>query len=134
MFKNNLTLGYILLVGVPLLILVGTLRAGGSLVAPSAVSGEWTVERTGGNCAAPLGNTLSVQQVGTDLLISFGDPRKTTLAGTLEGGHISAAGHAFRMEATISGKPDHRSWQGQVSVDGSDSCAPVQFRATKSGK
>lgn len=131
MLKNHLTLGYILLVGVPLLILAGTLRAGARLAAPPAIAGEWIVERTGGNCADALGSTLSVYQTGSDLLLSFG---KAPLAGTLEGAHLSAAGRALRIEATVSGKPDRRQWQGQISGDGAGSCQPVQFLARRSGR
>jgi len=132
MFKNHLTLGYILLVGVPLLILATTLRGGARLAAPPAVAGEWAVQRAPGNCGAAMGSALGVQQVGTDLLITLADRPSVTLAGTLEGGHITASGHTYGLEATVSGKPEHRSWQGHFSAGGPDACPPVEFQATKS--
>jgi hypothetical protein len=143
MSKNNLTFGYVLFVGIPLLILIGTLRAGADLSAPSAVSGDWTVEPAPNKCAEPLANAsqpaLSIYQTGSNLLIAFNDPRKTTLAGKLEDGSVTAVsatigGHALRLEAAVSGKPGHRSLQGRLSFDGSNACAPVPFRAVKSGK
>ena len=143
MSKNNLTFGYVLFVGIPLLILIGTLRAGADLSAPSAVSGDWTVEPAPNKCAESLANAsqpaLSIYQTGSNLLIVFNDPRKTTLAGKLEDGSVTAVsatigGHALRLEAAVSGKPGHRSLQGRLSFDGSNACAPVPFRAVKSGK
>jgi hypothetical protein len=143
MVKNNFTFGYVLFVGVPLLILIGTLRAGADLSAPPAVSGDWTVEPAPNKCAESLANAsqpaLSIYQTGSNLLIAFNDPRKTTLAGKLEDGSVTAVsattgGHALRLEAAVSGKPGHRSLQGRLSFDGSNACASVPFRAVKSGK
>ena len=143
MSKNNLTFGYVLFVGIPLLILIGTLRAGADLSAPPAVSGDWTVEPAPNKCAGPLANAsqpaLSIYQTGSNLLIAFNDPRKTTLAGKLEDGSVTAVsattgGRALRLEAAVSGEPGHRSLQGRLSFDGSSACAPVPFRAVKSGK
>jgi hypothetical protein len=143
MFKNNLIFGYVLFVGVPLLILIGTLRAGAGLSAPPPVAGDWTIESTAKKCGGPLADAsqpaLSIYQTGSTLLIAFNDPRKTTLAGKLEDGSVTAVsattgGHALRLEAAVSGKPGHRSLQGRLSFDGSNACAPVPFRAVKSGK
>jgi hypothetical protein len=143
MFKNNLTFGYVLFVGVPLLILIGTLRAGAGLSAPPAVAGDWTIESTANKCGRPLADAsqpaLSIYQTGSNLLIAFNDPWKTTLAGKLEDGGVTAVavtegGRALRLEAALSGKPCHRSLQGRLSFDGSNACAPVPFRAVKSGK
>jgi hypothetical protein len=144
MFKNNLTFGYVLLVGIPLTILIGTLRAGAYLSAPPAVSGAWTVEPAPNKRAGPLADanppTLNIYQTGADLLIAFNDPPQTTLAGHLANGRIAAAsstlgrGTALRLEAALTAKPGHRSMQGRLLFDGCAACAPVPFRATKSGK
>ncbi|MGA3040270.1 MAG: hypothetical protein ABSF54_05690 [Bryobacteraceae bacterium] len=115
MFKNNLTFGYVLFVGIPLLILIGTLRAGANLSAPPAVSGEWTIDPAPGNCAGPP--DMSIYQTGADVLIALNDPQKTTLAGKLEGGLIAAAstttgcGGASRLEAALRGNPDTSLWR-----------------------
>src|ERR1039458_6214038 len=70
MFKDNLTFGYVLFVGIPLLILIGTLRAGAGLSAPPAVSGDWTVEPMPNKCAGSLADanptSLSIYQTGAD--------------------------------------------------------------------
>ena len=143
MSKNNLTLGYVLLVGVPLLVLLTTLHAGADLTAPPALSGEWMIESTAGNCAGPLAGAgqapMSIYQTGPELLITFNDPGKTTLAGTVENGRIAAVsntarcGAAFRLEAAMAGKPGQRFLLGQLLPDGCSKCAPVPFRANKVG-
>ena len=144
MFKDNPTFGYVLFVGIPLLILIGTLRAGAGLSAPPAVSGDWTVEPMPNKCAGSLADanptSLSIYQTGADLRISFNDTQKTTLAGHLESGHIvttsstSGCGTVLRLEAALTAKPGQRSMQGRLLFDGCDACAPVPFRANKSGK
>ena len=144
MIKNNLTSGYVLFVGIPLLILIGTLRAGAGLSAPPAVSGDWTIEPNANKCAGPLADAappaLSIYQTGADLIVTFNDPRKTTLAGKLESGQISAVSSAtgdcapFHLEAAIVGKPGRRSLHGRLLFDACAACAPVPFRAVKSGK
>jgi hypothetical protein len=152
MFKNNLTFGYVLFVGIPLPILIGSLRAGGHLTALPALSGEWIVEPAQhgaqpDNCAGPLAKAdfpaLSIYQTGTDLPISFNDPMKVTLRGKLEHGRILGIGTrvaapancgnraAIRLEAGIAGTFDQRSLLGRISFDGCASCAPVAFVATR---
>ena len=83
MSRNNLTFGYVLFVGIPLLILIGVLRAGADLSAPPAVAGEWAVEPMPDKCAGTLANagphSLSIYQTGADLLVAFEDhPRRQT--------------------------------------------------------
>ena len=144
MFKNNLTFGYVIFVGVPLLILIGVLRAGSNLSAPPALSGEWTIELRADKCAGALTAasqpTLRIYQTGADLLIAFNAPRNTTLAGQIADGRISAVssqpgcGTALRLEAEVSGKPGRRSLAGRLLFDGCPACAPVPFRAAQPGK
>ena len=144
MSRNNLTFGYVLFVGIPLLILIGTLRAGAKFSAPPAISGDWAIEPMPNKCAGPLADvsppTMNIYQTGADLLVAFNDPPKTTLAGHLENGHIAATsstsgrGAALRLEAALNPEPGHRSMQGRLFFDGCNTCAPVPFRAIKSGK
>jgi hypothetical protein len=151
MLKNNLTLGYVLFVGIPLLILIGTLRAGGHVTALPTLSGEWIVQAREtpppDRCGGPLANAaqpaISVYQTGPDLLITFNDSRQTTLAARLENGRIAGTANraaapancgsnaAIRFEAGLTGTAGRRSLLGQLSFDGCASCAPVQFVATR---
>jgi hypothetical protein len=144
MLKKKLTFGYILFVGIPLLILLGTLRAGAGLTALPAVSGDWSMDPVSIQCSGPIADggrpALSIYQNGTDLRIAFNDARKTTLAGKLESGRViavsntTACGSALHLDAILGGKPGHRLLQGRLSLDGCDGCAAVPFFATKLGK
>jgi hypothetical protein len=145
LFKNRLTLGYLVLVGVPLVLLVGTLRAGRVLTAPSAISGNWSIEpvdpQRPGQRIPPA---MSIYQTGTDLLIAFHDSQKIRLAAKLENGRIAGAvKHAqiatgeqeatiTRMDAAVAGRFGYRSIEGQFTFGRCQSCAPLRFRATKS--
>jgi hypothetical protein len=145
MFKNRLTLGYLVLVGVPLLFLVGTLRAGRTLTAPPALSGDWTIQPTdtppGSQTVPP---SLSIYQTGADLLITFRDAEKTQFTARLESGRIAGAVSltprtwggqgvtAVKLDASLGGMPGRRFLEGQIAFEGCPSCTPIKFRATKS--
>ena len=149
MFKNRLTLGYVLLVGVPLLFLVATLRAGGSLAAPPSVGGEWLIETASSEntCLAPLVSSrqpaLTVYQSGTELSIVANDARRVTFTGELKDRNITGTAlykddaarcgreMLIHLNATLVGRPGKGALQGQFLVNDCDSCPPVSFRATK---
>jgi|SRR5215469_2844295 len=150
MFKDRLTLGYLLLVGIPLLFLVVTLRSGNSLAAPTSVAGEWLIEpvRPLSTCLAPLTGsqqaTLNFSQSGPDLKIVMSGAHKTTFTGVLSGRRLTATslydgqaacGHKglIHLDATVAGSGERRALQGQFRVDGCDSCSAVPFRASKAG-
>lgn len=143
-------IAYILLVGLPLLALVGVLRSGRSLNAPFSVDGAWKIDAGAvPPLAAPCGDFLSsvsnspvsISQSGTSLVIGLGG--KTT-TGTLAGKTIKAqfAGasnpkandcseRSLALTATLDPLTEPRTLSGRLSVEGCDSCAPVEFRAVK---
>lgn len=140
MLKNHLALGYVLLVGIPLLILIGVLQAGAGLTAPPAVSGKWVLEPAAAACGEILGRgraTLNITQSGPALVMTFEDARKTTLTGTAETGRLSGfasaagCGNSIRLQADITGNPSRRSLRGQLIFDGCGACPQVAFRAGK---
>lgn len=126
---------YLLLVGVPVMGLLGILEAGRAIRAPLSVAGEWTLEfdpaaRCANGPAGLLQSALNISQSGTQALI------------TLNGGNGGNDGHAAAQEATvngaaltaesltaaISGKPGSRTLEGTMRFSG---CAPVAFRAVR---
>ncbi len=128
--RNRLTLGYLVLVGVPLLFLAATLRAGKSLTAPPAISGEWNVRAAGageGNAALPPG--LSIEQTGADLSITLHDRGKTQLTATLDNGRMASAGG--RLQAGVSGVAGGRAIDGEMLPEACPACAPIRFHATQ---
>jgi len=118
-----------LLVGVPVLGLLGILEAGRGISAPLSIAGDWTLEfDPAAHCAnGPAGlrqPALSISQSGTEVLITVNDGRATALEATVDGVTLTAKS----LTATISGKPGERLLEGHMHFDG---CAPVAFRAVR---
>jgi hypothetical protein len=148
--NRNFVIAYILLVGLPLLGLVGVLRSGRSLTAPFSVDGAWKFDVGAAHLsAAPCGDFLSavsnspvsISQSGASLVIGLGG--KTT-TGTLAGKTIKAqfAGaenpnardckdRTLALTATLDPLTEPRTLSGKLSVEGCDSCAPVEFHAVR---
>jgi hypothetical protein len=148
--NRNFVIAYILLVGLPLLGLVGVLRSGRSLNAAFSVDGSWKVQLEAAHAsAAPCGDFLSsvsnspvsISQSGTSLVIGLGG--QTTI-GTLTGKTIKAqfAGaenpnasdcrdRSLALTATLDPLSEPRTLRGTLSVEGCESCAPVEFRAVR---
>lgn len=96
--NRNFVIAYVLLVGLPLLGLVGILKSGRGLTAPFSVDGAWKIESAAGRLpASPCGNflssvsaaPLSISQSGKSLVVTFSGGTKTT-TGTLDGKTLQA--------------------------------------------
>ncbi|HUE00950.1 MAG TPA: hypothetical protein VMR62_15370 [Bryobacteraceae bacterium] len=121
---------YLLVVGVPLVGLLGILRAGHGLRAPLSIGGEWSmaVDKEPA-CPSPPGSILwqlafTVSQSGNDALITLSDGVGTALEGTINGEALTT--RAFT--ATIRGTQGARTLDGKINFAG---CAPVGFHATR---
>ena len=120
---------YLLLVGVPVLGLLGILEAVRGIAAPPSISGDWTLQF---DPAAPCANgpaslrqpALSISQSGTGALITVNDGHATTLEASIDGSTLTAKS----LTASIAGKPGERTLEGKMHFDG---CAPVAFRAVR---
>ena len=120
---------YLLLVGVPVMGLLGILEAGRGIPAPLSIGGEWALEfDPAAHCAnGPAGlrqPALSISQSGTEALITVNDGHATTLEATVNGATLTAKS----LTAAIAGKPGERTLEGKMNFDG---CAPVAFRAVR---
>ncbi|MGO8735548.1 MAG: hypothetical protein ACLQVM_22445 [Terriglobia bacterium] len=160
MGKRKLVTDYIIFVGVPLLALVGILRAGKHLTAPVAVHGTWSVQADfhpwqGVPCGALLINSqpllLGIDQSGSNLTLTLNDPAKTALPATIDGFSLSttfSAGRGgtapaprpdagclgsqpLRIQATVNQHEKQRSLAGTFNLDGCASCPPVAFSAAR---
>ena len=160
MKKSKLVRDYILFVGVPLLALVGILRAGSHLTAPVAVHGDWSVQADFGPwqgvpCGALLINSqpllLRIDQSGSNLTLTLNDAAKTALPATIEGFSISTTfptgrggtapaprpdsgclgSQSLRIQAAVNQHEKQRSLAGTFRLDGCASCPPVAFSATR---
>jgi hypothetical protein len=133
LFKNHLVAAYLLLVGVPLLGLLGILEAGRGIRAPLSIGGEWMFEfdRAAPCATGPAGLRqpgLIISQSGIDALITLNDDRPTILEGSVNGATLNAKSQTATIAASIAGEPGARTLEGRMSFDG---CAPVAFRAVR---
>jgi hypothetical protein len=132
--KNNLAAAYLLMVGVPVLGLLGILRAGRGLSAPPSVGGEWALSADPTvNCANPPGSlqrqlAWSISQSGTQALITLADGHATTLEATIDGATLTSKSPMGSIAATIAGSLDQRTIEGKITLVG---CAPAAFRAVR---
>jgi hypothetical protein len=140
---------YILLVGAPLLGLLGILRAGERIVPPHHVGGEWVVEPAFAaalRAACPdlvfpaAGPRLDVSQSGTRAVLTLNDTAGAVLDARLDGvalssttrrGSAACGGRGLRLEVTLSPDPQSPRLDGAATVPGCRSCAPVPFRAAR---
>jgi len=149
--RRRFIIAYIFLVGVPLLGIVGVLKAGRHIPAPISVNGTWSVSTDStrlspGPCgeANSLSNlSLVILQSGKTLSLAMEGTTKATGFGVLEGTNLkvpliltrdaSQAGCASAQPLTLIASVDPnstpRSLSGSVSVDGCALCTPVAFHA-----
>jgi len=155
--NRNFVIAYILLVGLPLLGLVGILKSGRRLAAPFSVDGAWKIESGASRPpASPCGNflssvsnaPLSISQSGKSLVVTLRGGTKTT-TGTLDGktvraqfagtvrsgtdksGAAECGDGSLTLAATLDPLAEPRTLSGTLSVEGCGSCAPLEFRAVK---
>lgn len=146
--SRNFVVAYILLVGLPLLALVGVLRSGRHLSAPLAVDGTWKVDAGSSNLAnhpcteisSVLNSPLLISQSGRSLEVSFkgkspasGSLDDKNLKSSVSVGNGSGCGQVT-LAAVVDAKSEPRSLTGQLSFPGCQSCAPVDFRAVREPK
>jgi hypothetical protein len=142
--KQRLVISYVLLVGIPLLGVVGVLGAGRGLTAPISVAGNWDLQ-LGQSCGAGLGFTeptiLDISQSGNYLTLTLNSQPQVGLQGTLQGKTVAAslgsppetsysgaAGLSLTAEVDTNAAP--RTMSVVLSFDGSPSCGSV-FHAVR---
>jgi len=101
---------YLFLVGVPVLAISGVLRVGQRLQSPIFVGGTWIVERPwntdhDSSCGHSLINSdrtvLTISQSGSRLLLTLNDENKTTFAGEIRDGTITATMARLASDTSI---------------------------------
>jgi hypothetical protein len=150
--NRNFIIAYILLVGLPILGLVGILKRGHKITAPVSVDGVWKLHADAAHLAAlPCGKSLAaapdiamaISQSGGNFTWSLVDGPKSAGSGVLEGATLKAAvvpsapwsseadcgrGHEFTLLATVDPKTTPRSLTGTLSLNDCPSCGTVEFR------
>ncbi len=142
--SKGFVLAYVLLVGLPILGVIGVLRVGRHLNAPLSVNGVWKLQGevtvAGLSCpqgAAALQDGLTISQSGRELEASLGTTG-TAATGSLEGTAIKAplplpqacgTDRQLMLTATVDPNSNPRAMSGTLSVIGCSSCSPVQVQA-----
>jgi hypothetical protein len=159
--NRNFVIAYILLVGLPILGLVGVLKSGRNLTAPISIDGVWQVQADPAQLAAsPCGKalashadaTFAISQSGKTFLLGFGSVNPsngsrsvasgtidgTTLRASLPGNSVASApdggcgqGRELTLVATVNPKTDPRSLAGTFSISDCPSCASIEFHAIR---
>jgi hypothetical protein len=125
---------YLILVGIPVLGVLGLLQLGEGVTPPVSVGGKWQLQLDSqvacDACSHRVGcndhPTLTISQSGTHLSLVFDDEEKTTLTGRIDGLAITAKATELSMEVSLDrqAKPDHLS--GKISFNGCSSSIPLQ--------
>jgi hypothetical protein len=154
MSRKKLIAAYVLLVGAPLLGLLGILRSGQRLAAPVSVGGAWNVESdltslAGSGCKGAFANInqpfFVISQSGSLLTFTLNNPEQTTLPGTIRqdtvtmGSESSAEDpsrdcahpQAIHFQAALSRQGLQRSLTGTLSIAGCPACPALPFRAVR---
>jgi hypothetical protein len=149
--NRNFAIAYVLLVALPITGLIGVLRSGRNLKAPTSVDGVWRVQADATKvalsaCVSALGldpdTPVAISQSGKNFAISgvkaggTGVIEGTTLHAALRpaGGPPSAncAGEgSVALTVTVDAKADPRVMSGVLSVAGCPLCEAVEFHAVR---
>jgi hypothetical protein len=148
MFNRRLLIEYLLMVGLPLLLLLGVLQRGRGLEAPAAVHGSWrlAVDESPGPaspCEERLGNLngslMEITQSGNYLDASVRSAENTALRGRSEGRSLWLEsvprensvlnGDLLRLTGTVANAGGGRVIQGTLLMPRLVDCAPRGFRA-----
>jgi hypothetical protein len=151
--NRNFVLAYILLVGLPIVGLVGVLRTGRTLKAPISVDGSWQLQADPVQLATlPCGKALMeedaalvISQSGNNFTLGISNGAKSSGSGLIEGRNVTASitpsadwsgqaacvGNELSLIATVDPTADPRLLIGKLSAKNCSSCEPVEFRATR---
>lgn len=157
MQKWNPVVVYFFLVGVPLLALVGILRAGRALTPPKSVGGAWLVKADFTSLQDPKCRDLllgvkqpfiNISQSGPDLVFTLNNPEKTTIQGNIRGSSLTMGSvgvdlpeaqtgecldpQSIYLNAQVNNLGGQRMLSGGLGIKGCKACAIVPFRAVRS--
>jgi hypothetical protein len=141
---------YLVLVGTPLLGVIGIIRTGERIVASHPVAGVWELDaESTRRLAAPCLSfvfkkepaELLVSQSGTYLDLRFADRSRSSLSGTLRGDSLSGEltlperatcpGAAVDVRAHITAESGLHRMTGTVSHKGCSECPNTHFEAVR---
>ena len=136
MDTNRLVLGYLLLVGVPLLVMLTTSELGKGLTAEPALAGEWSFRWDGLDASCTGFAAATITQSGQDLSISWKGAHSpvwlaTVMQRAVESQGACGDGRTARLQAQVTGDKAHRELYGHLLVSSCSECRPVTFAAVR---
>jgi hypothetical protein len=150
--SRNFIVAYVLLVGLPVVGLVGVLKRGRAIAAPISIDGTWTLQADPGRLAAlACGKSpalsdlaMAISQSGGSLILSLGNGTKTPASGVLVGRTLKASvlpswsddaecgsGRELSLLANVDPTSNPRSMRGTISLSDCTTCQPVEFRGLR---
>ncbi len=153
--NRNFIFAYVLLVGLPLVGLVGVLKSGRALKAPISVDGLWQLQADptrlasfscGKDLTVDPDIALAISQSGKNFTLSLSNGLKSAGSGVIDGTTLKASlvpfvgsaeeagcgnGREVSLVATVNPKTNPRSLVGMLSVDRCPSCTSIEFRAIR---
>ena len=148
MFHRRIFIEYVLMVGLPFLLLTVVLQRGKSLQAPHDVHGDWELqlscpETIGASCESKLctlgGTTLTISQSGSYLDVSIVGEQTTLLRGRIEGASLSLQsvshpdeilnGDTLRLSGTITSVQQRSVIHGSLAMPRQVDCPPLRLQA-----
>lgn len=153
--NRNFVLAYILLVGLPIVGLLGVLKSGRTLKAPPSIDGLWQLQADTSQLAAlPCGKALAqnsdaalaISQSGRNFTLSFTSGPKSVASGVLDGTTVKASiaptgdwssqencgrDRHLTLTATLDADANPRSLTGELSVPDCSECKGVSFHAVR---
>ena len=149
MIPRRLLIEYLLMVGVPFILLLGVLHRGQALEAPADIQGNWQLavngsSAAGSSCETVLGSldgsVMTISQSGSYLNASMVHGEHLTLRGRSEGGSLWLEsvpgkdsvlnGDMLRLTGAVVDEQDSRVIRGMLLMPRMVDCPPQAFEAT----
>jgi len=156
--NRRFLIAYVSLVVLPVAGLLGVLKSGRTLMAPSSVGGVWKLrinpaQLTAMPCGRSLASTpepvMTISQSGQRFTLEFADGPRATASGLIEGATLSASlrplqpwsnesgcgnDRVLTMAGTVDPAAVPRTVAGTLSVSDCPSCTPVEFHAVREAR
>jgi hypothetical protein len=149
--SKRFVVAYILLVGLPLLGLVGVLKVGHSVSAPVSIDGAWKLDvdnPVSGPCGKALASlptsAFNISQSGKNLVLNLNS--RPAGSATIDGNRFNGVlelsdvpvddqacpNHStLHLLASVDAKTEPRVMTGTISVNGCARCATMNYQAVR---
>jgi len=138
--RKGAILLYLVMVGLPVVMMLGLLRHGSRLEAPAAIHGRWLVAE-GSTCGLAEGDAFDINQSGRFVVIRLQD--RSPLVGHFDDGVLRVSGGSRQASAPGCGEnslnlalrldSSGSSMAGSGGVEDCPACPPRPIRAIRAG-